>query len=364
VAEADAEPQETDMRGDETMTTRGIRSVAACTALAATAALACASLGWRHEGKRPVARVGETEITQAELDEALRGQLVKLELDYKQSVYRNQKNVLNHLIESQLVAEEAERRGMALKELYEVEIKSPGEEIPEEEIREVYGQYEGKTDKTYEEMRDPIREYLVREKRSALEQELVKRLRAEAEIEILLPYPELPVIEVAGGGAGPSKGPADAPVTIVEFADFQCPYCSRMQPTLNRLLEDYPDQVRLVYRHFPLSSHPLGQAAAEASACADEQGRFWPYHDLIFEDQAELSEDKLFEFAAAAGLDVDAFRVCTEDRRFAQLVKDDFNAGREAGVSGTPSFFVNGRPVYGAGTEQTFRELIERELAR
>ncbi len=330
-------------------------------AAAAAAVLSCATL--RPEpGSEIVARVGEREITRSELEQAARGQLLRLEVDYKQSVYRNERQILDYLVHSELIEAGAERRGVTPTELMGAEVRGPAEEVSDEEIEELYERSSDRLEGGLEENRSKLRDYLVRQKRERLKVSLLQRLRDEAGVETSLPYPVLPTVEIAGGESAPSKGPADAPITIVEFSDFQCPFCKRMQSTLADLLDEYDGKVRLEYRHFPLRSHPVALAAAQASACADEQGKFWAYHDGLFEWQHELSEEKLSAIADSVGLDLEAYNQCIEEERYSDLVDADTAAGREAGIQGTPAFFVNGHPIYGAGSGSVFREVIDREL--
>jgi protein-disulfide isomerase len=162
----------------------------------------------------------------------------------------------------------------------------------------------------------------------------------------------------------PSRGPAGAPVTIVEFSDYQCPFCKRAEPTVEQLLKRYPEQVRVVYRHFPLDGHADARPAAEAAACAHDQGKFWEYHALVFQSSPKLSKETLRELAGKAALDVAAFDACLAEGRHQATVQTDLEAGREAGVSGTPAFFVNGIPLSGARSLQDFVKLVDAELAK
>ena len=161
------------------------------------------------------------------------------------------------------------------------------------------------------------------------------------------------------------RGPADAAVTIMTFSDYQCPYCVRSEPVLAEVLERYPDQVRLVHRHFPLDNiHPFARPASEASMCADEQGKFWEYHDGIFALDGRLADGSLAEIASSIGLDEDAFSLCIEERRYQDFVDADFKAGQEAGVTGTPSFFLNGIKLKGARDADELSRYVDLELAR
>lgn len=176
---------------------------------------------------------------------------------------------------------------------------------------------------------------------------------------------ELPRYEVPVSEDDAALGPADAPITIIEFADFQCPYCQRhAQETYPRLLEQYGDQIRFVYKDFPLSSiHPAAYSAAIAGTCALEQDKFWEYHDLLFSGRLELGRDNYLAYAAELGLDIDAFTTCFDEETYAQSVQEDYNFGTDLGVSSTPTFFVNGIAVVGAQPFSLFAEIIDYELA-
>ena len=163
----------------------------------------------------------------------------------------------------------------------------------------------------------------------------------------------------------PYYGPQDAPITIIEFSDFECPYCARgHQDTLVPLLEKFPQQVRLVYRDFPLTNiHPNAQPAAEAAQCAFAQGKFWEFHDGIFRNQSRLGSAVYFELAEKLGLNEKEFTTCVTSGRFADEVTRDLDAARDLGVTGTPTFFINGRPMVGAQPLESFVYIIEEELA-
>jgi protein-disulfide isomerase len=159
----------------------------------------------------------------------------------------------------------------------------------------------------------------------------------------------------------PVLGPEDAPITIIEFSDFRCPYCKRFrQETFDQLLDAYPDQIRFIYRDFPVVG---GFEAAIASECADEQGEYWAYHDLLFSDEyAELSSDAYLAYADQLALDLDSFSSCLEEQQFASEVEDDARYAAGLGVTGTPTFFINGIPIVGAQPFQIFTQIIDTEL--
>ena len=163
------------------------------------------------------------------------------------------------------------------------------------------------------------------------------------------------------------QGSKDAPVTIIEFSDFQCPYCGRFySQTLPQIEEEYikTGKVKLVYRHCPLSFHQYAQKASEAAECADEQGKFWEYHDKLYENQNSLDAASLKKYAKELGLDTAKFDSCMDSGKTASKVQKDFKDGQAAGVQGTPAFFINGVPVTGAQPYEVFKQVIEQELKK
>ena len=159
-------------------------------------------------------------------------------------------------------------------------------------------------------------------------------------------------------------GPPDAPVTLIEFSDFQCPYCRRVQGVLKRLMTAYHGQLKLVFRDFPLRQiHPEAQKAAEAAQCANDQGQFWPYHDRLFAT-TDLAVEDLKQYAVELGLDIEEFNTCLDSEKYRQEVQDDIDDALAAGVNATPSFFVNGLPINGAVPFERFVEMVELALQR
>lgn len=174
----------------------------------------------------------------------------------------------------------------------------------------------------------------------------------------------LPRYDISIDEDDPVFGAADAPITIVEFADFQCPFCIRhAQETYPRLLEDYGDQIRFVFKDFPLSSiHPDAYSAALSAQCALEQGKFWEYHDLLFTGSLGLGQEAYDSYATQLGLDVPAFDQCINEERYAEQVQSDYDFGVELGVSSTPTFFINGIALVGAQPYSLFAQIIDFEL--
>lgn len=175
-----------------------------------------------------------------------------------------------------------------------------------------------------------------------------------------------PTVDVSGDD-DPSKGDVNAPVVMIEFSDFQCPFCKRFyDETLSQVEEKYikTGKVRLVFRDFPLAFHENAAKAAEAAECADEQGKFWEIHDTIFENQAAITVPDLKRYAGTLGLNTSQFDSCLDSGKYAEEVKKDFDEGTAAGVSGTPSFFINGKLLVGAQPFSAFEQIIEAELQK
>ncbi|MEW5867952.1 MAG: DsbA family protein [Chloroflexota bacterium] len=162
----------------------------------------------------------------------------------------------------------------------------------------------------------------------------------------------------------PILGPENAPITLIEFSDYECPYCRRWHTEVfDRLIQEYPDQIRFVYRDFPLSSiHPEATPAAEAADCANEQGAFWQFQNLLF-SSSDLSTETYIQYATDLNLDVQQFTTCIESGKYSDEVQADYQYAAELGVRSTPTFFINGLPVVGAQPYDVFKDIIDRELA-
>ena len=166
-------------------------------------------------------------------------------------------------------------------------------------------------------------------------------------------------VEIAGS---PTVGPEDAKVTIVEFSDFQCPFCARVNPTLTQIQDEYGDQVRIVFKHLPLAFHDKAPAAHAASEAAHRQGKFWEMHDKIFANQREISEENYVIWAGEIGLDVEQFKKDSASAQVKGKVSSDLTEASKLGVSGTPGFFINGRFTAGAKPFSSFKVMIDEEL--
>ena len=177
------------------------------------------------------------------------------------------------------------------------------------------------------------------------------------------PAPTPPARAEVAIGSAPTRGAGGAAVTVVEFSDFQCPYCARVHPTVVQLLEEFPDEVELAFKHYPLPNHAKAPLAHRASIAAGQQDKFWEMHDLIFENQGAMEREDLVAHAESLGLDLAAFEAALDDDALGEMISADLREGSEAGVRGTPSFFVNGRLLSGAQPYAAFKAAVESALA-
>ncbi|MBP7147404.1 MAG: thioredoxin domain-containing protein [Acidobacteria bacterium] len=309
-----------------------------------------------------VAVIGAEKITLDDLDKEIRPQLLELERLRLEREHRIRQAGLENMIAEKLVKQEAAARGISEDQLFQQELGNKPTAPTEDEMRQFYRQNEQRMPGPYEQMQPQIRSYIEGEKKQRLLNEYLQGLKAKANVVTMLPPPEMPAVEVAADG--PARGPENAPVTIVEFADYQCPYCAQVEPVVKRLLAEYPGKLRFVFRDYPLPSHQQAPKASEAALCAEQQGKFWEMHDRLFEQQGRLALADLKEHARAIGLDGQKFDQCLDSGAMADAVNKHAEAGKQAGVNATPAFFINGRVLSGAQPYEEFKRAIDRELAR
>ena len=341
---------------------------AICCALLVTGAHSVAAA----EADRPNADVVATfkgePITEEDLQKAAAADLEKLELSRLQAeagYKRNQHQILeadlSRLLEERVLDAEAAKRGISREDLLKTELEGKVKEVTQQAVNTFYEQNKQRISKPLEQVKPQIEQYLKNENYNRAKEELVDRLKMEYGVTVKL-EPYRVKVETAGS---PSRGSETAPVTIVEFSDFQCPYCARLHTTLRDLLAKYGDEVRLVYKQFPLPQlHPDAEMAAEASLCAADQGQFWEMHDLMFQTQNQLKEDDLINEAAKLHLDPVAFNKCLSSGQHAEQIKRDEYEGSTLGVAGTPALFINGRFLSGAVPIEDIARIINEETQK
>ena len=309
-----------------------------------------------------VARIGDIEVTFAEVEDAWRANDAASRLRMLQEVYETRRRALDILLGDRLIDREAAARGMTREELLIAELPSRTLEVTEEEIQEIWDRNKDRfPNQTLEELRPEIVAAIQQQRPMQALHAFTNELReAAGDVMVMLEPPRQMVETLA---EDPARGPADAPVEIVEFSDFDCPFCQRATETVDRLLEEFTGQIRFIYKDFPLPSHPNAFKAAEAGNCAHEQDRFWELHDTMFANQGALSVDELHAYAENLELDTEAFAACLDSGRHTATVERDMEIGNDYGVSSTPTLFLNGRAVLGAAPYETFEQIIREELA-
>ena len=281
-------------------------------------------------------------------------------LELRNQVYKTQSDALNALIRKSLLDAEAKRRGITLEQLLDQEVNSKVPEPSQEKIRGYFLAIENHGALSFDVVEPQIKQFIKNAERQELRTKFEDLLRAKAEISILL---EAPSVEVTYDPARVMGNP-NAPVTIVEFGDFQCPFCQKAEATMKAVLAKYEGRVRLAYLDFPLSEiHGQAAKAAEASRCAGDQAKFWEFHDMLFADPGKLEESSLIEHARQLHLDENAFRACLSSGKFKREIEANREQGIKIGVNGTPSYFINGTFLSGIQTEAEFAQVIDQKLA-
>lgn len=328
---------------------------------------ACAAEVTSQESPPPgddgiLAEIDGVPIRVSDLPEEVADQLSTLEYQYGSQRYQVLQVGLEQAVRERLIEGAAEAAGMTSDQFVQARLEGKVE-VSDTDVEQWYAANQGRLQGRSLEMLQPaIRQFLIEQQQEALLAELTEELAAERSVSRHL-QPFRANLETEGH---PTFGPGNAPVTLVEFSDFECPYCRGFWETIERVKSEYEGSVKLVYRQFPLRQiHPNAQKSAEASLCAEEQGQFWQLHDLMFAEQQSLTVPDLKEKAERLGMDAAAFSACLDSGKYFDQVEADLQAGARMGISGTPALFVNGRPVEGGAVPfESIAEIIDDELER
>lgn len=302
-----------------------------------------------------IAIVAGQSIYERDLDDLIDSQILPL----RNQEYQIKSKGLEDLIRQRLVESEAKKQGLTVDQLYAKEVDSKIATPSEGEVAAYYLGLKSQIKAPLQEVKMQLQANLKAIETKQARQDYADSLRANAGVSVLLKQPR---VEVAFDRRR-LRGDPNAVVTIVEFADFQCPYCKQTETTLSALLRKYPGQVNLAFRDFPLGAiHPHAEKAAEAARCAGKQGKFWEFHDALFANQAKLDEPGLKAIAQTLALDENSFQSCLASGEYKAQILQDQEEGRKAGISATPGFFINGIAVTGAQAETAFEKIIDDEL--
>jgi protein-disulfide isomerase len=303
------------------------------------------------ELRQVVARVSGVDLTLSDLKSDESGKLLQAEYQY----YLNERKALEELIDNRLLADEARAKSISLDQLLETEVYKRVKDPTEDQL-EVY--YEGlDTKDSYQSAREDVLQHIRELRRTKARAAYVEQLRKQAKINILLMPPSAKV----NTARAYTIGTADAPVVLVEFADYQCPYCQKVNSQIQQLKKEYGSALTVIFKDFPLPMHHTAEKAAEASRCAGEQGKFWEYHDVLFYSK-QLEVDELKEHARVLRLDGDRFDTCLDSGSEANAVKSDLEEAKGLGLTGTPSFFVNGHFFSGVVDYAALKDIINQQL--
>jgi protein-disulfide isomerase len=315
--------------------------------------------GCHKGGSAKIAEVDGQSILAADLQKYA-GKEISVQ---RENLYKLEKQKLEEYINAFLLTQEAKKRGVSVKALLDQEINSKILPVGDDEIAAFYKLEKARIAVDLDKAREQIRAYLYNQKVEAQKALFFRSLHSKAKVVTYLKPPPISRAELSVAGE-PFKGSEKARLTIVKFEDFQCPFCKRVQPTLKELLSRYNGKVRLIHKDFPLESlHPQARQAAEAARCAYEQGKFWEYHDTLYANAPKADAGDLKSYAQQIGLNIDSFDRCFTSGKYRASVQQDLNEGAQLGLTGTPTFFFNGREISGNQSLGDFEAIVDEELA-
>ncbi|MGE4233445.1 MAG: DsbA family protein [Bacteriovoracia bacterium] len=270
---------------------------------------------------------------------------------------------ISGLLLKKAYGEKAKKENKSVEEYVETKVLKADPKISNGEYEAFVKEKKIPKEQINAQLKDRIMAYMKAQKKMEEKQKLIVKLSKEHKVEVYFGKPNLKV-EVQLGNS-PVFGAKDAKVEIVEFSDFQCPFCSQAAKTVTEIKKMYGKKVKFAFKHFPLPMHPQARPASEASMCVNEQNteKFWKYHDLLFQNQQALEADSLKKYAKEVGVNTDQFNKCFDAKKYANAIQEDLDYGSRIGVRSTPTFFINGRLVSGALPIESFKEIIDEEMA-
>jgi protein-disulfide isomerase len=315
--------------------------------------LALASAGLASAADDVAATVGGTTISRADVEKSVKAKLIEIENER----YDALKEGLDELVAAELFKQEAAARKITADQLEAQEVTAKAGEPTDAEIQQVFdankAQLQGQT---LEQVKPRIVEFLKEQRAASRRGTFIDELKKKYTTKVNLRAPKIEV----GTGGRPEKGPKDAPITMIVFSDYECPYCQRAETTVEQVLKAYDGKIRYVFRDYPLPFHAKARPAAVAANCAHAQGKYWAFNEKAF--KSDLSTEGLKKTAGELGLDAKKFDECFAKNDQSSIEKD-LSDGQAVGVNGTPAFFINGRMLSGAQPFEAFKEIIDDELA-
>jgi len=324
-------------------------------ALAVAATVACAQQPAVAGDDPVVANIGDDVITESQLEELAGASLVSL----RQQIYDAKVTSLKAEIFERLLVKAAASEDLTRDEYLEKRLAEKTTEPDEGEIVKIMTQYRARLAEDDLQARQQVVQALKQQQQRVAMDELRKELFAASGARILL---EPPRIEIEIPDGTPTRGTPGAPIVLVEYTDYQCPFCNRVQPTIAALMERYDGQILHVFKNLPLPNHNQAQLAGEAAYCAQDQGKYWEFHDWLFQNQRTMNRESMIAQAGEMGMDSEVFEACIQNQTYAGRVVSDAQEARSFGITGTPGFLVNGRVLTGAQPLETFEQVINEEL--
>ncbi|MGN7612757.1 DsbA family protein [Magnetococcales bacterium HHB-1] len=313
----------------------------------------------KQSEEKPLVQVGEWRLYKKQVDQKIAAKLFQLET--KRFTYRLQ--AVQEALTTHLLQLEAKAKGVDADKLLDTVVKKQFVPIESKDVIDFIEENKKRLPSSIKGLEDKVKMFLEQEQKEEIRSKYLSSLAEKYDARMTLKPPKPPRINVPGPNSS-AKGRAGAPITIIEFSDFECPYCRRAHQTVQQLLRVYPGRIRLIFRHFPLPGHQHAVKASEASLCAEKQGKFWQYHDALFDQKGWQKKDGFKTLAKSLSLDMKSFNHCLDSGEMNARVKQDKAIGSGLGVTGTPHFFINGVSQSGAIPLETFRKLIDAELKK
>ena len=307
-----------------------------------------------------VAAIGSEQIMRKDLEKGIESELYEAEM----KVYEIKYAKLQGMLLEKFMSQDPNKKNLTNDEFLDKYI-SKNQKVTDADVEKFIKDRQIPKDQVNPEIRGRIVEFLTVEGKKVAVDRWIAEKTKKTPVEIYIYKPSLPMFDVTAGDA-PFKGGADAKVTIVEYSDFQCPYCSKGAEVLTGLEKKYGNKVKSAFNHYPRPFHAQARIAAEASMCANEQNTklFWKMHDAMFADQSKLDKDNLMATAKKIGVKEDDFKTCLESGKYKAKIDADVAEGAKNGIKSTPTFFINGKLISGAQPLEVFAEVIDSELAK
>ncbi len=313
-----------------------------------------------QKDSRAAAVLGNEMITYQDIISPIANEIYQAERD----IYELKLNQLKSQLLARLIQRDPRSKGLSTEIFVQKYItKSPS--VSDQQVERFIAERQVPANRITPDFKQKVKTFMLQQQQATAINQWIESEGKKYGLMINLQPPERPRAEITIGDS-PTLGPEDAPITIVEFSDFQCPYCARAVDTVKQIRKNYPDTVKIVYKQFPLDFHKDAFRASEASLCINEQSTdlFWKLHDFMLANPRSLDQASLIDKATELGANQARFSQCLTSRKYVSQVQQELQQGREVGVGSTPIFFVNGISLRGAQPYMAFEEIIEEELAR